>query len=491
MIKSLRNITMLLMVSVATTLMSCNSKEVCDIKFPVEAAFVGDWGESTTLSFTYKNAESITVTATSGGWTAEVDKASRTLIVTAPASESAKDANRVGSINVAAVAKGGDSEGAVIYTCIVDDVVDLSANNSQSNSYVVVRPNVKYRFNASVKGNSTESIPTSKVDICWTEVNNIIRYLHLEKDGYASFYLGYDKDENGNELTSAPKGNVVVAGYDSAGTILWSWHLWLVGDDDPREGVELSNGETMMSNNLGAWANSNGSTSTVDIWRGYGLYYQWGRKDPFLRPEYYDCAKSIDETIYNSKQDYIYATVKQTTAKIGTIEYSVKHPLTFISSNDENQGNWLFGNHRTDLWSESGAKSLYDPCPYGWRVPSKRTFDVLDIAVAEDNMPLEEAEKMYGWTLTDKGNGAKSFFHASGYRSYLTGVISNVNYRDEYPYTPKPWVGYYWTAGVGSAAATSSAMYFDLNTSRATVNGYKAVTDQKRGNAMQVRCVKE
>jgi hypothetical protein len=34
-------------------------------------------------------------------------------------------------------------------------------------------------------------------------------------------------------------------------------------------------------------------------------------------------------------------------------------------------------------------------------------------------------------------------------------------------------------------------MYFDLNTSRAMVNGYKAVTDQERGNAMQVRCVKE
>ena len=77
------------------------------------------------------------------------------------------------------------------------------------------------------------------------------------------------------------------------------------------------------------------------------------------------------------------------------------------------------------------------------------------------------------------------------YRSYLTGVLTNINYRDEYPYTPKPWVGYYWTAGIGSTAALSTAMFFDLNTSRATVNGYKAVTDQKRGNAMQIRCVKD
>jgi hypothetical protein len=66
-----------------------------------------------------------------------------------------------------------------------------------------------------------------------------------------------------------------------------------------------------------------------------------------------------------------------------------------------------------------------------------------------------------------------------------------MNYRDEYPYTPKPWAGYYWTAGVGSSVELSSAMYFDLTTSRATVNVYRAVTDQKRGNAMQIRCMKE
>ena len=491
MVKTLKNIAMLLFVAVVTSLVSCKNKETCYLNFPVTAALVADWGESTTLSFTYRNAEVVEVRTITGGWKADLDRAARTVTITAPESESAEDAERTGSIHIVAVAKGGDSEGAVISARIVDGVVDLSANGAQSNCYIVPSPNSKYRFNACVKGNSSESIPTVKVGIVWIDSPSNLEHLTLEKDGYASFFVNYETDADGKQLDTSPKGNAVIAAYDSSGTILWSWHLWLTGGDNPCDGITLSNGKTLMGYNLGAWSNPNGSISTVDIWEGYGLYYQWGRKDPFLRPEYYDCAKTIDETVYNATSDYTYVTVKATDAKIGTIEYAVKHPLTFISSTEDNAGNWLYDNNRTDLWSENGPKSLYDPCPYGWRVPSKNVFDVLDIASAEDNLPLEDAEKLYGWALTDSGNGEKHFFTANGYRSYLTGVLSNINYRDEYPYTPKPWVGYYWTAGVGSKASLSTAMYFDLNTSRATVNGYKAVTDQKRGNAMQVRCVKE
>ncbi len=491
MIKSLKNIAVLLLVAVATILSSCKSKEVCSINFPVTAALVGDWGQSTTLSFTYRNAEVIKLGTITGGWKAEINREARTVTITAPESASATDAARTGSIHIVAVAKGGDSEGAVIYARIVDDLVDLSANGAQSNCYIIPSPDVKYRFNACVKGNSTESIPTAKVDILWIDNPDILQYLTLEQDGYASFFVNYETDADGAQLSTSPKGNAVVAAYDSAGTILWSWHLWLTGGGDPRNGFTLSNGATLMGYNLGAFANPDGNSTPADIWRGYGLYYQWGRKDPFIRPEYYDCAQGLDETIYNASQDYVYVTVKATDETVGTIEYAVKHPLTFISSTAENHGNWLYNNNRTDLWSENGPKALYDPCPYGWRVPSEDTFEVLDIAVAEDELPLAEAEKLFGWALTDSGNGQKHFFSANGYRSYLTGVLTNINYRDEYPYTPKPWVGYYWTAGIGSTAALSTAMFFDLNTSRATVNGYKAVTDQKRGNAMQIRCVKD
>ena len=474
----------------STIFASCEGKEECSLNFESPAAFVSNWGESTTLKFTSRNAKLVEIRSTTGGWQGEVNRESQTVTITAP-NETTTDAASQGSVSVSAVSKSGETETVIISTFIVDDTRDLSISNTQANCYVINQPNVQYSFNASVKGNSTESIPTAKIDIVWTEDVNLIKYLYLDNEGYANFYVDYAKDENNKTLTTAPQGNALIAAYDSNGTILWSWHIWLVGDNDPREDNTLSNGTTIMSYNLGAIKNPNGSSDTATIWGGYGLYYQWGRKDPFPRPEYYDCAMNLDETLYDADSNYLTISIEETSASVGTIDYAVEHPMTFISAPESENGNWLYGNNRSDLWNNTGAKGLYDPCPHGWRVPSKEAFAVLDIASADDTMPLEQAEKMFGWNLTDSGNGKSFFFTANGYRSYFNGILSNINYSEEYPYTPKPWVGYYWTAGADDSEGTSSAMFFDLNTSRATVNAYKAVTNQKRGNGMQIRCVKE
>ncbi|MBE6211184.1 MAG: hypothetical protein E7130_06100 [Rikenellaceae bacterium] len=492
MINYSRNIVVILCMATITLLASCKGKEESKLSFPIEAAFVDDWGESTTLKFTYSNAVSVKISMTTGGWSADVDMSSRTLTITAPASASTSGASKTGSVSVAALSKSGDATTVYISTYIVDKTVDLSANGEQANCYIATEPNVKYRFNASVLGNTSEGIPTSKVAVMWMDERDLIEYLYLDNEGYANFFVDYAEDENGNKLTTAPKGNAIVAAYDAHNTILWSWHIWLVGDTDPRGDDRLSNHANIMSYNLGALTNPNGSTDHFTIWEGYGLYYQWGRKDPFPRPEYFDCAMNLDTTLFDAADNYVYISVKESNATTGTIDYAVKHPMTILSSSSsDSDGNWLYNNNRDDLWCNSGAKALYDPCPYGWRVPEKDTFKVLEIATAEDEMPLEQAEKMFGWYLTDKGNGNRYFFTGSGYRSYFDGIISNINYRNEYPYTPKPWVGYYWTAGTDSATGTASAMFFELNTSRATINAYKATTDQKRGNGMQIRCVKE
>ena len=97
----------------------------------------------------------------------------------------------------------------------------------------------------------------------------------------------------------------------------------------------------MMDRNLGA-------TSVVPVWMGaettdystYGLYYQWGRKDPF---------------------PYIGSIVPSGVIKTydhsNSVEYSVQNP-TVVSVD------W---NNRESTWSID--KTMYDPCPSGWRVP--------------------------------------------------------------------------------------------------------------------------
>lgn len=102
------------------------------------------------------------------------------------------------------------------------------------------------------------------------------------ENGKASFYIGADTEDSNKIL----KGNAVIGAYDANDELIWSWHVWATDYDPEGENgsVEL-NGYTMMTRNLGALANGNATTS--EILASYGLYYQWGRKDPFIGPSTY------------------------------------------------------------------------------------------------------------------------------------------------------------------------------------------------------------
>lgn len=460
---------------------ACKKDDSCSISAPVTGAFVEDWGESTTIKFETSNVETVTVTATNG-WSGVANLATHTLTITAPESEDAENAGTKTAITLSAVSPGGAVSSATVNAYIVPGIVDLSADGT-SNCYIATSPNTRYRFNTGVKGESGGALATASIDIVWQTHTPIIRYLTLDNNGYANFYVDY---ASGSE-TELREGNALIGAYNSAGELIWSWHIWLT-NSDPRteEGVATyTNGVTFMARNLGAAGNSAGSTATDDILASYGLYYQWGRKDPLPRPRYYNCAGSYNEALYNGKNTAIYYSVEETDAKKGTVAYATANPLTMLIAPESNNGDWYYGGSST-LWSSS-EKSVYDPCPKGWTVPDADAFTTLDIAEEDDNMDLEVAKKSFGWFLSD-ANGEKHFYTGAGYRSYFNGTISNVNYKDEYPYTPVPWIGYYWTTGVDGSNAI--AMFFDLNTSRAAINAFSPKLSEHRANAMQVRCVK-
>lgn len=470
----------LLVAAVVALAAACKKNETCSITLNETGVFVNDWGKSTTATFKVSNVKRVDVTSVTGGWTADVDMAAKTITVTAPESADAEDAAKTSSITLSAISAGGASSGAVLTAYVIDNNINLSSGGT-SNCYVLTQPNAHYRFDATRKGESSERLATASVGIVWQSAATLVKYLKFDGD-YADFYVGYNsaKDE------SMPDGNALIAAYDEAGTVIWSWHLWIASSDPLTEGVaQYSNGATFMGRNLGAYGNSDGSTDVFDIVESYGLYYQWGRKDPFLRPLYYDCERNVDELAYNSSGSRTYVTVEPTR---GTMQYAISHPWIFMSSTSETNGDWLNGSNNNTLWGSAGSKSMYDPCPKGWQVPSKSDFACLELAEAEDNMDLEEARKIFGWHLTDKGTGSKYFYTGAGYRSYFDGILSNINYKDQYPYTPVPWVGYYWTNGTSGTEGV--AMFFDLNTTRATINAFEPEKSEHRGNAMQIRCVK-
>ena len=471
-------------------LAACKKDDTCSISFPVNGAFVNGWGQSVTVTFETSNVSSVTVTATNG-WEGSANLATHTLTVTAPENEEVKDAKESSTVTITATSPAGKTSTATLNAYIITETVDLSADGP-SNSYVVTKPNTKYRFSVNFKGETDERLATASAGIVWVTSSNLIRYLTYNNDGYVEFYVAYNTDSD-SELR---EGNALIAAYNSDEEIIWSWHLWLT-NSDPRteDGVETySNGATFMGRNLGSFGNSDGSTDTDEIHASYGLYYQWGRKDPFPRPRYYNCANNSDEARYNATNSSISMGVVKSDAEKGTIAYATAHPNAFLISPDGNDGDWLYGHRDDSLWGNhngNGTKSMYDPCPRGWQVPAQNDFSNLELAEEDDTMDLELAKKTFGWFLTDKEgftNSPRHFYTGAGYRSYFDGVLSNVNYKDQYPYTPVPWVGYYWTQGVDGT--NSTAMFFDLNTTRATINAFEPKTPQYRANGMQVRCVK-
>jgi hypothetical protein len=134
------------------------------------------------------------------------------------------------------------------------------------------------------------------------------------------------------------QGNAVVYIKDNSGNIIWSWHIWVTSYDPNTTNLTISDNK-WMDRNLGALSNSSGDAS-------YGLFYQWGRKDPFP----------------NS------GTTNTTDQK--ELLYSINHPDTFILMLTTDTGDLTEGS-----WSET-AKTVFDPCPVGWRVPSVNAFDL-------------------------------------------------------------------------------------------------------------------
>jgi len=140
-----------------------------------------------------------------------------------------------------------------------------------------------------------------------------------------------------------------------------------------------------MDRNLGATTNIlpvynnwvSGETRT-DV-GSFGLFYQWGRKDPFLglKSIYinYDlkAASGVINVPYNALGNPL-AMVKGDTVPNG-LEMSVKNPFVFYKGSKNNNSDWYSytpGKVDNSLWGV--VKTIYDPCPSGWRVPNEETF---------------------------------------------------------------------------------------------------------------------
>ena len=250
-------------------------------------------------------------------------------------------------------------------------------------------------------------------------------------------------------------GNALLALKASDGTILWSWHIWVVDDLADQTYTNCEGQPTFLDRNLGATSNEYNNRYSI------GLYYQYGRKDPFvIRTDAFTVTKSGD---YHTA-DVEITDVEVRTTENSNMSWTIKNPnkrivYTATASGNPPKGfnNWL--NPESEIYnnwgnpkkvtsveecnaSKGGYKTIYDPCPAGYRVPDYYYFTGL---TTENGVGV--SGKGVKFTVAD---GVEAVYPLPGTLSVKDKGAFYYNYR-----------GFYWTTALTDNAAIGFLYSYD------------------------------
>lgn len=250
-------------------------------------------------------------------------------------------------------------------TEVGDDVdPDLATpidGEGNANSYIIFTPGI-YRFKATV-GNTAEAITGgARAVILWESCGT------SEEMAARSVVKAASYDNEGNNMcfqTPDPikPGNALIALLDKNEKVLWSWHIWI-----PETAITVSNfgyasGCKIMSRNLGALIDTQAGAPADP--RSFGLLYQWGRKDPFL---------GVDGAGSTTQAKFAGTAMTLHEGQMSQ-EETIAQPTVLASVTGKD---WCTV---TDLmyWGDqekSGKKTIYDPCPPGYRAPGRKRASI-------------------------------------------------------------------------------------------------------------------
>lgn len=243
---------------------------------------------------------------------------------------------------------------------------DLVKDGVTANCYIA-HTKASYRFPAKVKGNGAGDGNSKYIAAEGLEIKNaafaeLVWEAVPDGDKTRSTYVidgepMYD-GENVYFSTGKAAGNAVIAVCAADGTILWSWHIWVTDDEIATKTDK--NGLVWMDRNLGAL-----SATPSDAVNTRGLFYQWGRKDPFPRPVPLERPTSAAK--YKNPGVELTKTAAAT-EESGTVGYAIANPdtrlldaATWMKVGTMPEGIW--GNPTGNNEGGKGVKTIYDPCP--------------------------------------------------------------------------------------------------------------------------------
>ena len=342
---------------------------------------------------------------------------------------------------------------------------DLSAAGT-ANCYVVTASGpcvlqAGVRGNGFVAGGGFEAaiapLDDLTADWLWTDAEGLVSEVAFDAASGDLFFTA-----------GSGRGNASVA-LMHEDEVVWSWHIWVTDAPQP---MTYENGAVFMDRNLGAVESAAGSTNA------YGLYYQWGRKDPFyfgLTTE--TSAEAFREALARTTVNPAYAAhTWNFDSHTATAAEAAAHPLTFYNAQGTVAADWLSSSDAT-LWGE--AKTLNDPCPPGYKVPSIGAWENLSSGRNYvEEVSAWDAEH-FGMTYTYGGHTA--WYPAQGYRNYSSGAIVGLR-------SSTGGSGAYWSSSASGAKARYLFFKKPLSSGSGALN---PDLDKERSYGYTVRCCRE
>lgn len=316
-------------------------------------------------------------------------------------------------------------------------------------------------------------------------------------------------------------------------TLLWSWNIWAAEGHDPAATAIIADGNVFMDRNLGAPISGLGTTGSYEPAGAVGNYYQWGRKDPFPSvsdyTSYLPCQnsnilfgtptytpiKALQINGQSSKKNldgqmFGYRTnganldsnnawnliarndiSSDKTTKNGVyVSYATEHPYKYVINKGNSFGGWFTWISDVDasyksFWGDAEhQKTLFDPCPAGWRVSSK-----------------DEAEKFLSVVLNSTLSANKVGYEYQGHYIPLTSLRKHENGLVDNLCLPAQTSleSNFWTSTPGNyysytymASLKTPTKYFEKYDKGETKSPEKYGLDARyNASSCPVRCVKE
>lgn len=215
-------------------------------------------------------------------------------------------------------------------------------------------------------------------------------YIEVTATSSGSYY--------GNAVIALVSGNDIgMVGGTVTAQVQWSCHIWSMPENkDVDKDYHEPNTDKFMSCVLGK--NSENK----------GLFYQWGRKDPFPQ-----------NTTNVSPRTVL---IEPVTAS-NTASFVMKNPTVFYNQSGS-FSDWLATGVTPNRWTENSKSTYNDPCPTGWRVaadnekydwpvPGSTTADLLNGMLKGTDGQWDNSGG-YVWLSSHDGEAGYPFWQVDG-----------------------------------------------------------------------------